>query len=108
MKQYKGMNVFGIVSIVLMVLVNLGHGLWTYWLTAEQIKTGWGYGTNMDIAVLWPWITELLCAPAMVAVVVYLVMSCFMRHKKGILITNIILFACAVVQFGVTNLFIWY
>ena len=101
------MNVFGVILIVTLILVNLGHLVWTAWLVAEQAQTGWGYGTNIDIAVLMPWITELVCAPGMIASVVYLVLSFFFRHKKGILIANIILFACAAAQFVVTNLFIW-
>lgn len=107
-EKHHVMNVLGVVTIVMLVLANLGHLLWTAWLIAEQAKTGWGYGTNMDLAVLMPWITELLCAPAMIAAVVYLALSCAFRHKKGILIANIVLFTCAVLQFGVTNLFIWY
>lgn len=108
MKKNMGMNVFGVITIVLLSLVNLSHGLWTYWLVAEQLQTGWGYGTNMDLAVLMPWLAELLCAPAMIAAVVYLIMSCFLRHKKGILIANIVLFACAAAQYILTNLFIFF
>lgn len=107
MKRTHAMNVFGVITVVMLVLVNLGHLLWTFWLVAEQVQTGWGYGTNMDLAVLMPWITEFVCAPAMIAGVVYLVLSCFLRHKKGILISNIVLFICAGLQIGVTNLFIW-
>lgn len=102
------MNVFGIINIVLLTLVNLAHLLWTVWLAMEQVSTGWGYGTNMEMAVLMPWLIELICLPAMIAGVVYLILSCFLLHRKGIWIANILLFACAAVQFVVTNLFIWY
>lgn len=105
--KYHAMNVFGVISIVMLVLVNLGHLIWTVWLIVEQIQTGWGYGTNIELAALLPWLTELLCIPAIVTAVVYLVLSCFFRHKKGILIANILLFTCAMLQFGVTNLFMW-
>lgn len=108
MKRYHAMNVFGVILIVMLALVNLGHVLWTWWLISEQLQTGWGYGTNMEMLVLMPWMTELVCVPAMIAGVVYLVLSFFLRHKKGILAANIILFACAAVQIGVTNLFIWF
>lgn len=108
MKEKSGMNVFGIINIVLLSHVNPIHALWTYWLTAEQVETGWGHGTNMELAVLYPWLIELLCAPAMIAAAVYLIMSCFLRHKKGIVIANIVLFAFAAAQFILTNLFIFF
>lgn len=108
MKRYHVMNVFGVILLVMLVLVNLSHLLWTGWLIAEQIETGWGNGTKMEMLVLLPWLTELLCTPAMVAGVVYLILSCFIRHKNEILMADVVLFACAAVQFGLTNLFIWF
>ena len=75
MKKNSGMNIFGIVIMILLLHVNPIHALWTYWLTLEQIETGWGFTTRMEIAVLYPWLTELICAPAMIAAVVYLIMS---------------------------------
>lgn len=108
MKKNEPMNIFGAVLITPMVLVNLCHLLWTYTLVAEQIKTGWGFGTNMEMMMLAPWMTELICLPVMVAGVVYLVLSCFKRHHKGLMIANLALFSCAVAQFVVTNLFAFY
>lgn len=108
MKENSGMNIFGVANIILLAHVNPILAFWTYWLTAEQIETGWGFSTNMEMLVLLPWLIQLLCLPALIAAVVYLVMSAFLRHKKGILIANIVLFACAVAQLIVTNLFIWY
>lgn len=106
-KKSEGMIVFGAIVTLLLSLVNLSHVLWTWWLVSEQIKTGWGFGTNIEMAVLYPWMTELLCVPALTAAVVYLIMSCFKRHSKLLLTLNILLLVCAVAQFTVTNLFIW-
>lgn len=106
MKRYHVMNVLGVALIIMLSLVNLSHLLWTIWVVVEQVKTGWGHGTDMELGVLYPWLTELICAPAMVTAVVYLALSAFLRHKRGILIANIVLFVCALVQFGLTNLFI--
>lgn len=102
------MTIFGIVMLSLLSLVNLSHILWTYWLTVEQIKTGWGFGTSIELAVLYPWLTELFCAPVLLAAAVYLILSCFKEQRKSILIANCILFAAAIAQYLLTNLFIWY
>lgn len=107
MKEHKGMIFFGLITGGLMVLVNLVHALWTYWLIAEQIKTGWGFSTNMEMMVLLPWMIELICAPVLLTGVVYFIMSYFKRHEKSIVITNIVLFSLAVAQYFVTNLFIF-
>ena len=106
-KKSEGMLVFGAIVTLMLSIVNLSHMLWTWWLVSEQIETGWGYGTNMEMGVLYPWMTELICVPAMIAAVVYLIMSCFKGHSKLLLALNILLFVCALGQFVVTNLFIW-
>lgn len=62
----------GWILTALLAGTNAVHLLWTVWLTVEQVRTGWGYGTSMELAVLMPW-----------------------------------LLIAAVVQYGVTNLFIW-
>ena len=108
MKEHKGMNVFGVITGMLMVGVNLVHAVWTYWLIAEQIETGWGYSTNMEMLVLLPWMIELICAPVLLTGVVYFIMSCFKRHEKIILVSNIVLFSLAVAQYLVMNLFIFF
>ena len=101
------MNTFGRVMIAMLSVVNMLHLLWTVWLIIEQFKTGLWYGTDLELAVLFPWLTEILCAPALIAGVVYLVMSFFHRHRKGICIANVALFCAAVVQYGLTNLLIF-
>ncbi|MBO5321783.1 MAG: hypothetical protein J6B22_04150 [Clostridia bacterium] len=102
------MNIFSIIMIVLLILVNLVHLIWSFWLISEQIKTGFGFGTNMEIGVLYPWITEILCSPILISGIVYLIISIFKRPQKSLLITNIILFSIAVLQYVITNLFIWF
>ena len=76
-------------------------------LTVEQIKTGWGYGTDMEMLALLPWMTELLSAPVLLAGVVYGILSIFFRHEKRLMVTNALLFALAAAQIGLTNLFLF-
>ena len=97
-----------IIMICLSALGNAVHLLWTFWLIDEQIKTGWGYGTNIELGVLYPWITEILCAPILIAGIVYLILAISRKPRKALLIPNIILFVLLVMQYALTNLFIWY
>lgn len=99
---------FGTVVAVLLSGVNVLHLLWTVWLTVEQIETGFGYGTDMEMLALLPWMTELLCSPVLIVGMVYLVLSIFYRHRKGLVMINTALFAAAVIQYALVNLFIWY
>ena len=108
MNEHKGMNIFGVITAVLLLVVNLCHGLWTCWLTVEQIQTGWGYGTDMEMLAILPLLVEAFSIPMMVTGVVYLVMSCWKRHQKVILGFNIVLFSMAAVQYLLTNLFLYF
>ena len=36
MKRYHAMNVFGVILIIMLALVNLGHVLWTWWLISGE------------------------------------------------------------------------
>lgn len=108
MKKHDGMNIFGIFTGVLLFLANSLHILWTYWLTVEQIETGWGYSTNLEMMALLPWMLELLSIPLIIAEVVYLVMSYFKRHHMAVFISNIALFGLLIMQYVLTNLFLFY
>lgn len=107
MNQRKSMDNFAIVTVVVLSVVNLLHLLWTVWLTAEQIETGWGGGTGIEMMAILLWMTEFLCLPGLLFGLVYWVLSCFRRQKRSLLIANAILFLCALTQIGMTNLFLY-
>lgn len=108
MKHSSKLTVFSNILTPLLALTNVSHLLWTCWLIAEQVRTGWGFGTNMELAVLYPWLTELLCTPVLLASLVYFILSCFYKPNRTALIINICLFAATIVQFTLTNLFIFF
>ncbi len=108
MKKHPGMAVFGTIVLIILALGNLMHLLWTVWLCAEQLQTSWGGGTGLELGVLYPWLTELLCLPGILCSTVYFILSIFRRHEKKIIIANGTLFSLLLLQFGLTNLFIWY
>ena len=108
MAQSNSLRPFGIVTLVLLSGVNLAHLLWTVHFALEQMQTGWGGGTNADLGVLLPWIVEILCLPAMITAVVYLIMAAIKKPGKVLLFFNLALFAVATAQYALTNLLIWY
>ena len=108
MKKHTGMSIFGIFVIVALTLCNLAHLLWTIWLCAEQLQTGWGGGTGLELGVLYPWLTELLCLPGLLGSAVFFILSIFRRPQRKLITATGILFSLLLLQFGLTNLFIWY
>ncbi len=108
MSENKYMNAFSVPLIFLLVLSNLFNLFWTIHLCLEQASTGFGHGTNMDIGVFYPWICEIICLPVLVAAIVYFIIAFFKKAKKPLLITNACLFTALVLQYAITNLFIWY
>ena len=108
MAQSNSLRPFGIVTLVLLSGVNLAHLLWTVHFALEQMQTGWGGGTNADLGVLLPWIVEILCLPAMITAVVYLILAAFKKPGKVLLFFNLGLFVAAVWQYVFTNVAIWH
>jgi hypothetical protein len=97
-------------AVVLAALIpaNFLHLGWTYWLLDEQIETGWGGGTGLEMMALALWMLEALCVPVLALGVIYFVLSCYRRQKKKMLVSNIFLFAALAAQIVVTNLFLFY
>lgn len=108
MKTEKTLNNFAVSMVAALVPANLLHLGWTIWLTVEQIETGWDGGTRIEMLALMLWLLEVICLPVLLAGVVYFGMSFFRKQSKRLLIANIVLFACLVVQIGMTNLFLFY
>lgn len=109
MKKIRSGSVFGIVMIVALAWINLLHLPWSIWLVLEQINTGWGGGTDIEMLALAPWTVELLSIPFLLAEIVFLLLFAFRSHSvTGIRTANVCLFAGALLQFGITNLFMWY
>lgn len=108
MKKRDGMGIFGAITGSWMLIINVLHSVWTCWLVVEQINTGWGFSTKIEMLALLPWTLEFFSLPFLLAEVVYLVMSIFKRHRKAVLIINIVLFVLVIAQFFVTNLFMFH
>ena len=108
MKKSNGMNVFGAIVCQLLAIANFVHALFTWGICAEQIKTGWGYGTNWEMGALLPWFVELLSVPLILAGIVFLTMNLWKRSEKVIFVLCAIFLACEVLQIILMNLFLFY
>ena len=108
MKKEKTCNVLGIVLIVALSWINILHLLWTVWLTVEQINTGWGAGTGIEMMALAPLGIQYISMPVLAVEILFLVLSVKRKTANGIKIANICLFAVALLQFGLTDLFMFY
>lgn len=96
------------VMLAALIPANFLHLGWTYWLTAEQIKTGWGGGTGLEMMALALWMLEALCLPVLGLGIVYFILGFFRKQKKKMLVSNILLFAALVAQIVMTNLFLFF
>ncbi len=107
MKPWK-MSFYGFITALLLSVANLLQILWFVWLTVEQVKTGFGFGTNMDIMAIMPMFTAVVSIPFGVNAAVYLVMCLRKKSEKWVTILNAVLFAALIAQIGLIQLFIWY
>lgn len=97
---------FAWLLLPLLALANLFHLPWTVWLTLEQLQTGWGYSTNMEMGVLYPWLTELLLLPVILLALILLIFAAVKKQRGGILGVDLAFLLLLLAQYGVTNLFI--
>ncbi len=100
--------VYGIVMIFIQAVTNIANLLWTVWLTLEQIDTGWGFGTRIEMLALLPWLSHLFTFPILAAAIIYFILHAIKGSDKTIMITNAALFSALVCQIVLTNLFMFY
>ena len=108
MKTKKSINSFAVSMVAALAPANVLHLGWTVWLTMEQLETGWNGGTRIEMLALLLWLLELLELSVLLLGVAYFITGFFRQQKKGLLIANIVLFACLVAQIAVTNLFLFF
>ncbi len=105
-KNSIGMNILGGVTLGCSIIANLSQLLWTFWLTKEQITTGWGYPTDMEMFALVVWMTQILCLPALILGAVYLILHIKKKSVKWLFVSNAVLLATLAIQYILINVFI--
>lgn len=103
-----GMTVFGIIVTVFSAMANLLHLPWFIHILAEQVKTGWGGGTNIELAVLYPWIIEFLSLPVLIAGIVFTILSFRKRPALGLFISGATLTLILFLQTVLLNIFLFF
>lgn len=95
---------FSIILLVIFILLNLIHIIFPIWLIIEDIKAGTVVGTNIELAVLYPWIIEILSLPLiLLQIVLYFV---FIKVKYTN-IANLIFFLFYVFQIIMFNILLF-
>lgn len=101
-------SVCSIVSLIVAGLINLVHFPLFVIASAEQIQTGWGYGTNFEMGVLYWWIAEFLMIIPLLVTAALFVVSLVKRDYRTKILFNAVLFVLFVLQVVVTNIFFIY
>lgn len=101
-------SVFSVITTISLIIANIFHILFTILIIIEEIQTGIGYTTNLEILVILPWIIEIvICLPVIVLAIVSFCVSS-KNNIKRINIINISLFTFLLLQLIIFNIFIWY
>lgn len=98
---------YSIVCSFLLIVANIIFLFWTIVLTEEQIRTGWGYTTDLELFVLIPVILSMLTIPIIIMELVFLPLSYFFKVTKRQFVINIISFFILVLQIFLVYLFIF-
>lgn len=101
-------NTLGIILITVLSPANLINLPWTFMLAVEQLQTGFGAGTLLEVGVLYPWMCEFVCFPVLLCGLLYFMIFPTKRATKGVFIANIVLLSLLVFQYIITNFCIFF
>lgn len=101
-------DTFGALTAIIGAAGNIINLPWTLSLVAEELKTGFGYGTNIEMAALVIWMIEILSVPIIALESVYFITSALKHESKRFMKLNIVFCALLILQMVITNLFIWF
>ena len=99
-----GMTVFGIIVTVFSEIANLCHLPWFIWVAVEKYSGS----MNISLAVLYPWIIEFLSLPALVAGIVFTILSFRKRPVLGLFISGATLTLILFLQTVLLNIFLFF
>lgn len=107
--KWTPLMVAGLVEMIALIACNILHGVWTYSVIAEEVKTGWGHPTNMDLFVFYPWILEFVSIPLVVAgIALFISAGVLKQPSKKIIIPTAIIYGLYLAQVIVTNVLLCY
>ncbi|MBQ8293152.1 MAG: hypothetical protein IJX78_05075 [Bacilli bacterium] len=106
MNKKELVGIYGLIITVILAISNLQSLFFTICLVIEQIQTGMGFGTLLEMFTLMVWISHLICFPAILGSIGYFILHIMWSSDRRVLIANIALFSFLVFQILITNLFI--
>lgn len=107
MKETSGIKVFRVVIMLILILANLLHIGYTWWIVDEQIETGFGYGTNIEMGAFFIWMFEFLLIPVFVIGLAYFIYCLIKKVNKKKMIINLLLYILLILQVFITNLLLF-
>ena len=106
MKERKN-NVFGLISLIIGSICFFVNLVLFLPMLSEQIKTGFGAGTNIEMGALIVWLINGITIIPLIICVVFTVISVIKSDYKWKIITNISLIALTVVMMVLTTVFMF-
>lgn len=101
-------DVFGLVALIILAIGNTLHLVVFLSMLSEQIQTGWGGSTNIEMGALYIWLFEVLVMIGAVVSIVLYVVSLVRGDRKSKAIANASLIVALIAQVVLTNIFIFY
>ncbi len=98
-------KIFGILSCVFLSIANLMNLHWTYYFVEEQIRTGWGYSTELGLGIIVVIIFEFISlVPLLLGLIAFLV-QVIKKNRKVLMYTNIGQTVFFLVQLALAHVF---
>lgn len=98
----------GMIPLIILTISNIIHLPLTFSIVFEQIQTGFGYGTNFELGVLYYWIVEIILIIPLIVALIFLILMYVKKIPNQEIINRIYLFLLIFLQIGLSNLFIFY
>ena len=106
MKEHKN-NVFGIVALIVLSFSFLANLALFIPMLAEQIKTGFGHGTNIEMGALVVWLFNGLSLVPFSIGVGFTIISIVKLDYKWKTIVNISLIVLTIIEMVLTTIFMF-
>lgn len=102
-----GLFVFGGITIFMLSVANIVHLPLSVSIFIEQMQTGFGYGSNVELGALVIWLCELVILPALICGAVFLILHTKRKTSPMYFATSAVLLSLLSVQYIITNVFLF-
>lgn len=103
----KNKNLLDRILTIILSILNSINFISLLTLFSEEIQMNWEHGTNLELAVLYPWLIQFLGLPIIVFTIFYLIFR-IKKSDKKLFITNLLLLIILLIQYILINLLIFF